>query len=118
VSDIVIPEEAVEDAAKAACEYMYPPSRTGRAKAHDSWDEIEDWERGAWLGTADAAVAAALPALRRQWAEEAAQAIEGERRNPARGWNSPAFGDLNAQMYHDAMEMCERIVHEYGETHD
>ena len=61
-----IPEEAREAAAKAACETAYPPSPTGRVKAHDSWDEIEEWERDAWRATANAAVAVALPHLRVQ----------------------------------------------------
>lgn len=58
-----IPDAAVEAAAKAACEATYPPSPSGRVKVHDSWEEVEEWERDAWRATARAALVAARPYL-------------------------------------------------------
>jgi hypothetical protein len=60
---VEIPDAAVEAAAKAACEATYPPNPSGRVKVHDSWEEIEEWERDAWRATARAALVAARPYL-------------------------------------------------------
>ena len=55
-------------------------------------------------------------AIRRQVAEEIAAAIKAERINPARGWNHPDFDAMAALWTKDAMEMCERIASQIGET--
>jgi len=101
VSDIVIPEEAVEAAAKAILDEGGAPGHSlhsWRCEHPDRYGECDCVEQ-----TARAALEAALPALRRQWAEEVAEAVldHGTAR-PESAWR--------------ATRTAARIVREYGET--
>lgn len=52
-----ITDEAVEAAAIAACEHVYPP------KTHRKWDDVDDFEQDSWRATMRVAIAAAYPHL-------------------------------------------------------
>ncbi|MFC0626154.1 hypothetical protein [Kribbella deserti] len=93
MTDTTIPEEAVTDAADAIQGVLYG------TVDRDARDERPD------VGLAAlAALTAALPALRRQWADETAQAIEDKA-----NWR---FVEGEGRARHDSA----RIVREFGET--
>lgn len=65
-----ISDEMIEQAAKAACEFVYPP------KTHRAWEDVDDFEQASWRATASVLLLAAYPAIRLQVAEEIAVALE------------------------------------------
>jgi len=66
-----ISDDVIEQAAKAACEFVYPP------KTHRAWDDVDDYEQDSWRATARTLLEAAYPAIRQQVAEEIAAAADG-----------------------------------------
>jgi hypothetical protein len=61
-----ISDDTIEQAAKAACEFVYPP------KTHRAWIDVDDYEQDCWRATARTLLEAAHPAIRQQVAEEIA----------------------------------------------
>jgi len=108
VSDIVIPEEAVEAAAKAILDEGGAPGHSlhsWRCERPDRFGECGCVEQ-----TAREVLVAALPALRRQWAEEVALAIEAYRDRPR------SLSEQLQRSQYGVITDAAEIVREYGET--
>jgi hypothetical protein len=78
-----ISDAMVEQAAKAACEFVYPP------KTHRAWDDVDDYEQDSWRATARTLLEAAYPAIRQQVAEQITTRLTARRSEitPGRpGW--------------------------------
>lgn len=86
-----ISDDMVEQAAKAACEFVYPP------KTHRAWIDVDDYEQDSWRATARTLLEAAYPAIRQQVAEEIA-----------------TKGNEIAEAYQKSAEDRRAIALEYG----
>lgn len=107
VPGLPISDETIEQAAKAACEFVYPP------KTHRAWIDVDDFEQDSWRATARVLLEAAYPAIRQQVAEQIAAAIEeaGNARSKHRNHDRASvsrLGDARYASYLDAAAIARK----------